>query len=667
MGGKRHDPNKAARQALKAQMARLDKIDLPELEEYILQNPELVGLLEAEQLDPSSMEEISTDPALKEKQMQALMGLQERSEQGLTAQDKMQMEEMLGQVGAQEKSQRASIEAEMQRRGTADSGASLMAKLQGSQGGAQSARQKAMQMAAQGQNQRMAALQGMGQMAGQMEGADFGRQSQIASARDRIAQANAMNRQQVSAANLAARQNIENQRAGIANQQAQVANQIAQQNYNNALSKVGGQGSVAGQMASMPGAAPSPSGFQQLATIGGGIAGFMGGGGMTGASAGAQAGSMIGGAFNFEDGGIAHSKEMKAHEKFKSDYMKRVREELAPQKQARKEVTGLEDGGVARYQDGGISFQDKFKKMRAALGPGASFMWNGKEYSTDLAEESQPQTLAHEQKSLASLIPEKSEMAVGVPKQEMSTTGVPEGMNFFDINKGKDTANLSLKAAKGDQQAIQKLKDDNVEIAGQTNDKINEQDPTPVPQKDGPSFGVDDMKAVGKIAGLLGGEKEAPEKIDMPAFKMDMPENVMTPAQAQQFGNPMAQQKFGGFLEDGGLPRYEQGGLYKGTKCAEDGELMFDSTGDGAVVGGDSFERDRVDARLNSGEAVLNVAQQQRLMDLLRGEADIEDLGDEDIIEGVPMDYQQQLTDEIDNGKDKKMEGLKKLLSALGE
>lgn len=605
MGGKRHDPNKAARQALKAQMARLDKIDLPELEEYILQNPELVGLLEAEQLDPSSMEEISTDPALKEKQMQALMGLQERSEQGLTAQDKMQMEEMLGQVGAQEKSQRASIEAEMQRRGTADSGAALVSKLQGSQAGAQSARQKAMQMAAQGQNQRMAALQGMGQMAGQIEGADFGRQSQIASARDRIAQANAMNRQQVSAANLAARQNIENQRAGIANQQAQVANQIAQQNYNNALSRATGQGSVAGQMASMSGAPQGPSGIQQVATIGGGIAGFMGGGGPAGAAAGAQAGSMIGGAFSAEDGGIAHSKEMKAHEKFKADYMKRVREELAPQKRARKEVTGVihaEDG-----YDGTLGgMVHDFSNKNGFLGIG------------------------------------KNDLESNLRKGNAITEGVNTDRNINDY---------------GDYQVESK----NKEMLGNTTDDVM------VKGDDKSSFGVDDMKAVGKIAGLLGGEKEAPEKIDMPAFKMDMPENVMTPAQAQQFGNPMAQQKFGGFLEDGGLPRYEQGGLYKGTKCAEDGELMFDSTGDGAVVGGDSFERDRVDARLNSGEAVLNVAQQQRLMDLLRGEADIEDLGDEDIIEGVPMDYQQQLTDEIDNGKDKKMEGLKKLLSALGE
>ncbi len=115
------------------------------------------------------------------------------------------------------------------------------------------------------------------------------------------------------------------------------------------------------------------------------------------------------------------------------------------------------------------------------------------------------------------------------------------------------------------------------------------------------------------------------------------------------------------------LPEYACGGIHSGTKRAEDGDLMFDSEGEGAVVGGDSFERDRVDARLNSGEAVLNVAQQQRLMDILRGEESVDNLGEDDIVEGVPEDYQHELKEKIDGGEDMKVSGLKKLLSALGE
>ena len=198
---------------------------------------------------------------------------------------------------------------------------------------------------------------------------------------------------------------------------------------------------------------------------------------------------------------------------------------------------------------------------------------------------------------------------------------------------------------------------------------------TPAPKAEGMS-GEDMMAgigAAGKIAGLLNPKQEAPAEFK-PTFQLQKAENVMTPVQAQQFGNAFQGAQF----EDGGLtplqelarlrkPAYACGGVHSGTKKAEDGSLMFDSQGDGAVVGGDSFERDRVDARLNSGEAVLNVAQQQRLMDILRGEESVDSLGEDDIVEGVPSEYQDELTDEIDNGGDMKVKGLQKLLSALGE
>ena len=247
---------KSMRQATgltREQMARLNAIDLPDIEKMkiALENPELVGLLEAEQLGPSALEEISTDPRLKADMMSALEGLRERSQTGLTEQDKFAMEELMGQVGAQEKAQRSAIEQEMQRRGTADSGTALAAKLQGSTAGANAARQQAMQMAAQGQQQRMAALQNLGQMSGQMQSQDFSQQAQKASARDAIAQANAMNRQNVAQQNLAARQNIENQRANLANQQQMYNVGLQQQQFQNQLAKAGAQGQATGNLAGM--------------------------------------------------------------------------------------------------------------------------------------------------------------------------------------------------------------------------------------------------------------------------------------------------------------------------------------------------------------------------------------------------------------------------------
>lgn len=227
----------------RAILRRLDAIDLPDIEKLkvALQSPELVGLLEAEQLDPTALEDIEQDPRLAETQLQALRGLQERSQEGLTQADKFAIEEGLEQAAQQEKATRASIERDLAERGLADSGTALMSKLQGSQASANRARDNARALAMQSIQSKQQALQNAGQLAGQIQGQDFSRQSQIAAAKDRIAQANAQNRQQVSGQNLAARQNIANQRANIQNQQQLYNKGLYQQQFQNQLSKAGAQ------------------------------------------------------------------------------------------------------------------------------------------------------------------------------------------------------------------------------------------------------------------------------------------------------------------------------------------------------------------------------------------------------------------------------------------
>lgn len=233
---------KAAKQSQIA-VDRLDAIDLPDIEKLkvALQSPELVGLLEAEQLDPTALEDIEQDPRLAEAQLQALRGLQERSQEGLTQADKFAIEEGLEQAAQQEKATRASIERDLAERGLADSGTALISKLQGSQASANRARDNARALAMQSIQSKQQALQNAGQLAGQIQGQDFSRQSQIAAAKDRIAQANAQNRQQVSGQNLAARQNIANQRANIQNQQQLYNKGLYQQQFQNQLSKAGAQ------------------------------------------------------------------------------------------------------------------------------------------------------------------------------------------------------------------------------------------------------------------------------------------------------------------------------------------------------------------------------------------------------------------------------------------
>jgi hypothetical protein len=63
---------------------------------------------------------------------------------------------------------------------------------------------------------------------------------------------------------------------------------------------------------------------------------------------------------------------------------------------------------------------------------------------------------------------------------------------------------------------------------------------------------------------------------------------------------------------------------------------------------------------------VLNVPQQQRLMDVIRGEEDLTVLGNEDIIEGVPESYRNKLHGKQDK-KQQMSKGFQRLLEMLGK
>lgn len=282
------------------QLKRLDAIDLPDIEKQkiLLENPELVGLLEAEQLDPSALEEISLDPQAREAQLAALQSLQEYADEGMTETDKYAMEQMLGDVAAQERSRQAGVEAQMARQGMDQSGAAMMAKMQGSQSAANQAREKAMQTAAQGQQNRMNALNQLASQSGQMQQQDFSRQANVASAKDAIAQANAANRQNVNAQNLASRRALENQRAATANQQQMYNKGLIQQQFQNELSKAGAQNQASGNLANMYAQQGQVQAAADASTIGS-IAGA--GGALLGAAGQAQGFSKL----FAEDGGVA--------------------------------------------------------------------------------------------------------------------------------------------------------------------------------------------------------------------------------------------------------------------------------------------------------------------------------------------------------------------------
>ena len=587
MGGKAADPNKAAMKQQEAQMERLDGLSMPELEEYILQNPELVGLLDAEQLGGSALEEISLDPKAREAQLAALDSLQDYSETGVTDTDKYAMEQMLGQVGASTRSNQANIEADMARRGMDSSGAALMSQMNAQQTGANNARQQAMQQAASGQQNRMAALGQLATQSGNMQNADYSRQANAASAKDAIAQANAANRYQTNAANLSARQSIENQRANTANQQSQVGNQIAQQNFNNEYARTGAQGNVANSMSNIAGnAQQGPSGLQSGlsgAATGAGIAASMGPAGV----AAAPWAAAIGGGLGL--------------------------------------LGAMEDGGIAKkYADGGVhsNFQDGIDSRRK-----------------EAAEKEEKQHDAFKKKYMKKV---RNELMDDGERRDIPSAKLhaEDGAVFNKDLMMQDINNLG-----------QGKKVDNMAVLGQDNDltsadiQTNEQAQELLPQE---GSKMDYGKALGALSSLMGSGESAPkQKLQLQQNAVANPENVMNPVGPQNFANPYGEMQF------------------------EDGGTMYASDGMGDIVdsGMESYAGDRVDAKINDGEMILNVPQQQRLMDIIKGEESVDNIGESDIVEGVPRDYRDSLHEEKSEGSldGTKLRGLEQLLKMLGE
>ena len=595
--GSKSDPNKAAMRLQREQMKKLEGISLPQLEEFVLKSPELVGLLDAEQLEDTELKKLQEDPRLREAQMDALRQMEQLGEVGLTPEERAQRSEMLRQGAAQEQARQKQILQGMAQRGTLDSGASLLAQLQSSAAAGADARRQAEQMAADVAARRRQALGQAGSMASTMSAEDFRRGSMTASAQDQIAKFNAMQRAGTAQQNLAARQAIENQRTAIANQQAQVANMIAQQRFQNQLSRATGQGQVTNAMTTLAANAPQKPGALQA--------------GLQGAATGAAMGAKYGPWGAAIGGGVGL-------------------------------LSSLEDGGVVhaenKFGDGG-TVRDKNK-----YNVPEELMTSRNDYSSldmdNLPDQNlQDSIIQQEQNRINPLLNSK--------KEDKFTFDIPQ---FEPMPVEEDVTKVKINTNLKKPELLTPKKERDVVAEAVENTKLSPKEEL-LPSEDKKMNPEALEKALAGISKIMG---EAPERrqISLPSFSPIQVQNAMKQMGDVNFSNPFAA---------------EDGGLYQGTEYAEDGTVMFDSDGQGAIVGGDSYERDRVDARLNSGEAVLNAAQQQRLLDLLRGKESVDSLGDDDIIEGVPKSYHDELKSDVDKKIDVKQKGLEKLLQALGE
>lgn len=222
-----------AEEALRNNLALYNNIQAPTLEqlkvtnlpEYQIQgqlSPEMVETIAAQS---SLMNKISVDPSLKEAQQAALQKLSTIGNEGLTAQDRLALDQSTRKAAQENKSNQEAILQNMAARGQGGSGAELAAKLASSQAAADRANQEGLAIAAQAQQRALDAITRSGQLGGEMRTQDFNQQSAIAQAQDSINRFNAANSQDIALKNIAARNAA--QEANLTNKQSVANSNVA--------------------------------------------------------------------------------------------------------------------------------------------------------------------------------------------------------------------------------------------------------------------------------------------------------------------------------------------------------------------------------------------------------------------------------------------------------
>lgn len=238
---------KSANALMRDNIARIERLKVPTIEEQklLLENPELIGLLEAETLGPSRFEDIRMDPRLQAAQVAALEGITGVAEAGgLDAQSRLNLEEGLGRVAGSVQAQQQKLDEDP----TLGQGQKLALKSAAIQGAGQSGRDVALQTAAQAQQAKMAALVQQSNMASGMQQQQLGLAGQKATRADEVNLENKRARAAINLFNIQQKQNIANMGTATRNQM-EIANKgLIPEQFRMEMAKVTG---VSGAQTSM--------------------------------------------------------------------------------------------------------------------------------------------------------------------------------------------------------------------------------------------------------------------------------------------------------------------------------------------------------------------------------------------------------------------------------
>lgn len=269
---------------------KLSNISLPRSEDLSYQIQQLVeqGVITPEDAKTalagrSELDDVTTDPRLKEAQMGALSQLQDiGSSGGMTLADKSNLNQISVDEATKAKGQRDAIIQNAQARGLGGSGLDLMAQLQNEQSAASNKSSRDLSVAGTAQQRALDALMQEGTLAGNIQNQQFSQGATKANANDAISKFNTQNQNATNLANtqahnaaqvtnLANKTNVANTNAALQTQQNKQKSDVAQQVFNNQIAKAGGQQATANLTSQVQGQNSQNQANAQNQTIGTGL------------------------------------------------------------------------------------------------------------------------------------------------------------------------------------------------------------------------------------------------------------------------------------------------------------------------------------------------------------------------------------------------------------
>lgn len=246
-----------------------------------IESPELVGLLQGVDIDPGDLEKWNLDPRLLGIQEDYLAELQDKAREGITPQQRAQMEEFQRMSDARDQARQAQIMQQMAQQGTLGGGQQLAMQIASGQQAAMQDAANARDMAAQAEAGKMSALERASNVSGGLmrDKNEVARNAEQAKyIRNKFA---AMNRQDINQRNLALRQDYADKATETRNLRRTGEMDVRQKDFDNRMARLGQVNQIGNSYSSSLGqnfGTPQKSGLQK---------------GLAAAGAGAQIGNTI--------------------------------------------------------------------------------------------------------------------------------------------------------------------------------------------------------------------------------------------------------------------------------------------------------------------------------------------------------------------------------------